>query len=135
MIVGVNTRRLVFGMLAATTLLASGCCQPWMCQQRCGLGHRAWFKGLVSIVVHRPRLIPDAEINPPRAKFHPVPSDNVFAPRPDTLPTVPASSDVPRRVPHLPGREPQLRPPQPPPESLPDPAIENPVPTQSREAR
>lgn len=41
---------------------------------------------LAAIAEMCPKLVPNTELEPPHSKFHPVPTDNVFLPRADTLP-------------------------------------------------
>lgn len=67
-------------------------------------------------------LVPKSVPTAPPAKFHPVPTDDVFAPRGDTLPagaTLEAYPAHPRLAPPPASPEFPPLPPQPPPEVLP----------------
>ncbi|MEQ8787380.1 MAG: hypothetical protein RIC55_13825 [Pirellulaceae bacterium] len=78
-------RRTTAGLMWLAMLLVStpGCMRHWACgdmrcHRPCRSGH--WLSGL------RLHLMPTIDPAAPNAKFHPLPTDNVFAPRSDSLP-------------------------------------------------
>jgi hypothetical protein len=124
---------------AALAAVSAGCCRPWACGGACGRG--PWWTALAALGEWRGQLVPHVEPEPPHPKFHPAPTDNVFAPRGDTLPSKRATppglrmrSLVPGwQLPYVPPADRRIAPPQPPPEVLPAPNSGEPA-SPSREA-